>query len=95
MIVLPVPIFIRNIALYSNRFTMKNIFLLVAILVCTAVPETRAQSDSVAVFFEIRAYTKAMLNFGEETVFSRVFPVFDAKGEIFARYFLWRCGTGK
>jgi hypothetical protein len=28
-------------------------------------------------FYEIRAYTKAMLNFGEETVFSRVFPVFD------------------
>ncbi|MDR0683196.1 MAG: hypothetical protein LBG15_15345, partial [Dysgonamonadaceae bacterium] len=28
-------------------------------------------------FYEVRAYTKAMLNFGEETVFSRVFPVFD------------------
>jgi hypothetical protein len=28
-------------------------------------------------FFEIRAYTKFMLNFGEETVFSRVFPVFN------------------
>ena len=28
-------------------------------------------------FFEIRAYTKAMLNFGEETIFSRVFPVFN------------------
>jgi len=28
-------------------------------------------------FYEIRAYTKAMLNFGEETVFSRVFPVFN------------------
>jgi hypothetical protein len=32
-------------------------------------------------FYEIRAYTKAMLNFGEETVFSRVFPVFDEAGE--------------
>ncbi len=28
-------------------------------------------------FYEVRAYTKCMLNFGEETVFSRVFPVFD------------------
>jgi hypothetical protein len=28
-------------------------------------------------FYEIRAYTKGMLNFGEETVFSRVFPVFE------------------
>jgi len=28
-------------------------------------------------FFEIRAYTKAMLNFGTETVFSRVFPIFN------------------
>ncbi|GHT45255.1 hypothetical protein AGMMS49965_22060 [Bacteroidia bacterium] len=27
-------------------------------------------------FYEIRAYTKGMLNFGEETIFSRVFPVF-------------------
>lgn len=29
-------------------------------------------------FYEVRAYTKAMLNFGEEIVFSRVFPVFDS-----------------
>ena len=28
-------------------------------------------------YYEIRAYTKNMLNFGEETVFSRVFPVFN------------------
>lgn len=28
-------------------------------------------------FYEVRAYTKFMLNFGEETVFSRVFPVFN------------------
>jgi hypothetical protein len=28
-------------------------------------------------FYEIRAYTKTMLNFGVETVFSRVFPVFN------------------
>lgn len=27
-------------------------------------------------FYEVRAYTKAMLNFGEEVIFSRVFPVF-------------------
>ncbi|MDE6018646.1 MAG: hypothetical protein K2G85_07520 [Muribaculaceae bacterium] len=29
-------------------------------------------------FFEIRAYTKYMMNFGPETAFSRVIPVFDA-----------------
>ncbi len=28
-------------------------------------------------FYEIRAYTKCMLNFGEDIIFSRVFPVFD------------------
>lgn len=28
-------------------------------------------------FYEVRAYTKYMLNFGEATVFSRIFPVFD------------------
>ncbi len=27
-------------------------------------------------FFEVRAYTRYMLNFGEETAFSRVFPIF-------------------
>jgi hypothetical protein len=32
-------------------------------------------------FYEIRAYTKAMLNFGAETIFSRVFPVFDEPRE--------------
>ena len=28
-------------------------------------------------FYEVRAYTRAMLNWGEECVFSRVFPVYD------------------
>lgn len=28
-------------------------------------------------FYELRAYTRYMINFGEETIFSRVFPVFD------------------
>jgi hypothetical protein len=28
-------------------------------------------------FFELRAYTRYMINFGEETIFSRIFPVFD------------------
>jgi len=28
-------------------------------------------------FFEVRAYTKSMLNFGEEGIFSRVFPIYD------------------
>ncbi|MDL2322566.1 hypothetical protein LJC52_01100 [Bacteroidales bacterium OttesenSCG-928-A17] len=33
--------------------------------------------EHFAGFYEVRAYTKFMLNFGEETVFSRVFPVFN------------------
>lgn len=28
-------------------------------------------------FYEIRAFTRYMINFGDETIFSRVFPVFD------------------
>lgn len=28
-------------------------------------------------FYEVRAYTKYMLNFGDDAIFSRVFPVFD------------------
>lgn len=32
-------------------------------------------------FYEVRAYTKYMLNFGEETLFSRVLPVFDKPQE--------------
>ena len=32
-------------------------------------------------FYEVRAYTKYMLNFGEATVFSRIFPVFDKPKE--------------
>ncbi len=28
-------------------------------------------------FFELRAYTRYMINFGDETIFSRIFPVFD------------------
>ena len=28
-------------------------------------------------FYEVRAYTRSMLNFGEEFIFSRVFPVFE------------------
>lgn len=32
-------------------------------------------------FYEVRAYTKYMLNFGEATIFSRIFPVFDKPTE--------------
>ncbi len=32
-------------------------------------------------FFEIRAYTKYMMNFGAETAYSRVIPVFDKPGK--------------
>lgn len=28
-------------------------------------------------FYEVRAYTRGMLNFGDDCVFSRVFPVYD------------------
>lgn len=31
-------------------------------------------------YYEVRAYTRCMLNFGEGVVFSRVFPVMDAIG---------------
>lgn len=33
-------------------------------------------------FYEVRAYTKYMLNFGEEIIFSRVFPVFVKPREV-------------
>jgi len=36
------------------------------------------QDSLKAGFYEVRAYTRCMLNFGSEVVFSRVFPVFDA-----------------
>lgn len=29
-------------------------------------------------FYEVRAYTRSMLNFGDECIFSRVFPIYDA-----------------
>lgn len=32
-------------------------------------------------FYEIRAYTRGMLNFGEECIFSRVFPVYEKPEE--------------
>lgn len=34
-------------------------------------------SASYAGFYEIRAYTRYMLNFGKENYFSRVLPVYD------------------
>lgn len=38
-----------------------------------------ALPDSLkAGFYEVRAYTRSMLNFGPEVIFSRVFPVYDA-----------------
>ena len=33
-------------------------------------------------FYEIRAFTRYMINFGDETIFSRVFPVFDVPEEV-------------
>jgi hypothetical protein len=33
-------------------------------------------------FYEIRAYTRCMLNFGQETIFSRVFPVYNERPEM-------------
>ncbi len=34
--------------------------------------------EQFAGFYEVRAYTRVMLNYGDETIFSRVFPVFEA-----------------
>jgi hypothetical protein len=44
-------------------------------------------------FYEVRAYTRCMLNFGKETVFSRVFPVYDKplrEGDFKDRYMTQR-----
>ena len=38
---------------------------------------TLSQMPFYSGFYEIRAYTKYMLNFGEETIYSRIIPVFD------------------
>ena len=48
-------------------------------------------------FFEIRAYTKYMLNFGEDAVFSRLIPVFDKPEEEgnFEEKNMLSYGTGK
>ena len=48
-------------------------------------------------FFEIRAYTKYMMNFGPETAFSRVIPVFDApkKEGDYETQSMRNFGTGK
>jgi len=48
-------------------------------------------------FYEIRAYTKYILNFGEEAIFSRVMPVFDKpKKEVdFSEKNMQRHGYGK
>ena len=43
------------------------------------------KEDAWAGFYEVRAYTKWMLNFGEETAFSRVLPVYE-KNDSSANY---------
>lgn len=48
-------------------------------------------------FYEVRAYTKYMLNFGDETVFSRIIPIFEkpeTEGDYKSRE-LRKYGTGK
>jgi hypothetical protein len=50
-------------------------------LVETPIEEARALRGVMALpsgFYEVRAYTRTMLNFDEAGVFSRVFPVFEA-----------------
>lgn len=42
--------------------------------------EFRLDSAFYSGYFEIRAYTRFMLNFGGDGIFSRVFPVFDKPG---------------
>lgn len=48
-------------------------------------------------FYEIRAYTKYMLNFGDEAIFSRLLPVFDKPKEEgnFAQKDMQRYGIGR
>ncbi|MDE6562572.1 MAG: hypothetical protein K2K75_14410 [Muribaculaceae bacterium] len=48
-------------------------------------------------FFEIRAYTKYMMNFGPETIFSRVIPVFDnpKKEGDYQKHSMRTFGSGK
>ena len=49
-------------------------------LVDVSTEEARALRGTVALpsgFYEVRAYTRTMLNFDEEGVFSRVFPVYE------------------
>jgi len=48
-------------------------------------------------FYEVRAYTRYMLNFGEETIFSRTFPVYDKpkKQGDYAEKSLLEYGRGK
>ncbi|ADQ78737.1 hypothetical protein Palpr_0581 [Paludibacter propionicigenes WB4] len=48
-------------------------------------------------YYEVRAYTKYMLNFGEETIFSRIFPVYDKpkKQGDYAEKSLLEYGRGK
>lgn len=48
-------------------------------------------------FYEVRAYTKYMLNFGDELIFSRIIPVFDAprrEGD-FTENKMLKYGTGQ
>jgi hypothetical protein len=47
-------------------------------------------------YYEVRAYTKCMMNFGEDVIFSRVFPVFDKpkeEGSYAAKRMTLRPGT--
>ena len=49
-------------------------------LIDASIEEARALRGTVALpsgFYEVRAYTRTMLNFDEATVFSRVFPVYE------------------
>lgn len=42
--------------------------------------EFALDKDYSSGFYEIRAYTRSMLNFGDNCIFSRVFPVYDEPG---------------
>lgn len=46
-------------------------------LVQTADTTAKSFNHLVAGFYEVRAYTRYMLNWGTEAIFSRVFPVYD------------------
>lgn len=62
--------------LTPEGYVLQNTKLRIEDGVCNG--EFLLQDSLKAGFYEVRAYTRCMMNFGPEVVFSRVFPIFDA-----------------